>query len=393
MLVRQATLTYQKALSSFAARAAAVGVNLRGHHGTGACSHQTPKILITGGLGQLGMPLARVFRSKYGQDSVILTDIKKPDPAVKDVGHFEFADIMDVDGLRELVVEHRIDWLIHFSALLSAVGEQNTPLAMQVNIGGLHNIFNVAREFSLRLFIPSTIGAFGPNSPRNPTPDDCIQQPNTIYGVSKVHAELLGMYLNHRYGLDFRSLRLPGVISADVEPGGGTTDYAIHIFKYAMRGEPYPCFLSQNTRLPMIWIDDVIRAMAEVMECPREKLKRCVYNLAGISFTPKEINEAMLRGMHRHGLIEQLKTYELKYDVDFRQKIADSWPEVLDDANARRDWGWRHEVDIDGMVDKMFEYLKAHSTCKKRFSAPHVPRISSIYIFFPMEHCHFSQCI
>ncbi|KAL5965938.1 L-threonine 3-dehydrogenase mitochondrial [Taenia solium] len=365
MLVRQATLACQRAFTLFVTRATAVGANSKGYHGTGACSLQSsPKILITGGLGQLGMPLARVFRSKYGRDSVIVTDIKKPDPAVKDLGRFEFADIMDADGLRELIVEHRIDWLIHFSALLSAIGEQNTPLAMKVNIGGLHNIFNVAREFSLRLFIPSTIGAFGPNSPRNPTPDDCIQQPNTIYGVSKVHAELLGMYLNHRYGLDFRSLRLPGVISADVEPGGGTTDYAIHIFKYAIRGEPYPCFLSQNTRLPMIWIDDVIRAMAEVMECPREKLKRCVYNLAGISFTPKEINEAMLRGMHRHGLLEQLKTYELKYDVDFRQKIADSWPEVLDDSNARTDWGWRHEVDIDGMVDKMFEYLKAHSNCK-----------------------------
>lgn len=251
-----------------------------------------------------------------------------------------------MDGLRKLVGENRIDWLVHFSTLLSAIGEQNTSLAMRVNIEGLHNIFNVAREFNLRLFVPSSIGksifltsnliaAFGPNSPRNPTPDDCIQQPNTIYGVSKVHAELLGTYLNHKYGLDFRSLRLPGVISADVEPGGGTTgelnyryltrfsiDYAIHIFKYAMRGEPYPCFLSANTRLPMIWIDDVVRAIAEFMECPRDRLKRCVYNLPGISFTPKEINEAMLRGMQRHGLHEQLKTYELKYDVDFRQKIG-----------------------------------------------------------------------
>ncbi len=161
--------------------------------------------------------------SKFGEDSVVLTDIKKPDPAVKDIGAFEFADILNPTGLRELVVKHRIDWLIHFSALLSAIGEQNTPLAMKINIEGLHNAFNVAREYNLRMFVPSTIGAFGPNSPRNPTPDDCIQQPNTIYGVSKVHVELLGMYLNHRYGLDFRSLRLPGVISADVEPGGGTT--------------------------------------------------------------------------------------------------------------------------------------------------------------------------
>ncbi|KAM7542255.1 hypothetical protein Aperf_G00000019080 [Anoplocephala perfoliata] len=364
MLVRQAILAHHRALNEFAARTVSLAAVFNSRRNLGTHTKDAkPKVLITGGLGQLGMPLARALRSKFGEDSVVLTDIKKPDPTVRDLGHFEFADIMDVDGMRKLIAENRVDWLFHFSALLSAVGEQNTPLAMKVNIEGVHNIFNVAREFNLRLFIPSTIGAFGPNSPRNPTPDDCIQQPNTIYGVSKVHAELLGMYLNHRYELDFRSLRLPGVISADVEPGGGTTDYAIHIFKYAMRGEPYPCFLSANTRLPMIWIDDVIRAMVEFMECPRDRLKRCVYNLAGISFTPKEINEAMLRGMQRHGLHEQLKTYELKYNVDFRQKIADSWPEVFDDTNARQDWGWAHEVDIDSLVDRMFEYLKAHSQC------------------------------
>uniref|UniRef100_A0A0X3P6T6 L-threonine 3-dehydrogenase, mitochondrial n=1 Tax=Schistocephalus solidus TaxID=70667 RepID=A0A0X3P6T6_SCHSO len=361
MLAKQALIICQKALPKTTQMGLVSAVNNRKAFSTSRqVLSDSPKVLITGGLGQLGMPLARALRAKFGKDSVLLTDIKKPDPSVKDLGAFEFADILDTNLLRELIVEHKITWLYHFSALLSAIGEQNTPLATKVNIEGVHNILSVAREYNLRLFIPSTIGAFGPNSPRNPTPDDCIQQPNTIYGVSKVHAELFGMYLNHRYGLDFRSLRLPGVISADVEPGGGTTDYAIHIFKYAMRGEPYPCFLSANTRLPMIWIDDVIRGMVEVMACPREKLTRCVYNLAAVSFTPKELYEAVVRGMKRHGLNKQLESFNISYESDFRQKIADSWPEVLDDSNARKDWNWAHDIDTDGMVDKMFEYLKTH---------------------------------
>lgn len=332
----------------------------RGYYTADKADRSKPRILITGGLGQLGLNLARILRSSYGQENVLLSDIKKPEQNMTDVGPFVHADILNKSKLRELVVNHDITWLIHFSALLSAVGEMNMDLAVQINLNGLNNVFDVAREHQLRLFVPSTIGAFGANSPRNPTPDDCIQQPNTIYGVSKVFAELMGMYLNHRYKLDFRSLRLPGVISPDVEPGGGTTDYAIHLFKYAIRGAPYKCYLNEETMLPMIYIDDCLRGIHEVMTAPIEKLNRRVYNLAGVSFNPVQLVAAVRKGMDRHGLGAQKSGFQVTYKSDFRQAIADTWPMVFDDSNARKDWNWKHHVDLDGMVDKMFDYMKKH---------------------------------
>merc|ERR1712071_527400 len=308
--------------------------------------HDHPRILITGGLGQLGTGLASMLRAKYGSENVILSDIIRPTKAVKEAGPYLFADILDFKCLQEMVVNYRIDWLVHFSALLSAVGEQNVPLAIRVNIEGLHNVMELAKQYRLRLFVPSTIGAFGPESPRNPTPNLCIQRPKTIYGVSKVHGELLGEYYNHRFGLDFRCLRFPGVISSDTSPGGGTTDYAVQIFHDALNTGKFQCYLKPDTRLPMMYITDALRSLCEFMALPEEKLKQRTYNVTAMSFTPEEI----VQSVRRH-----VPDLQVSYAPDSRQQIAESWPEVFDDSEARAEWNWAPQYDIDGMVDLMIE--------------------------------------
>ncbi|KAH8256147.1 hypothetical protein KR026_009173 [Drosophila bipectinata] len=302
-----------------------------------------PKILITGGLGQLGIECAKLLRTQYGSHNVILSDIIKPSKEVTDNGPYIFADILDFKGLQKIVVDHRIDWLIHFSALLSAVGEQNVPLAVRVNIEGVHNVIELAKQYKLRIFVPSTIGAFGPDSPRNPTPNVTIQRPRTIYGVSKVHAELIGEYYYHKFGLDFRCLRFPGVISSD-PPGGGTTDYAVAVFHDALRHGKYTCYLRPDTRLPMMYIEDCLRALLEFMSAPNEVLKRRVYNVTAMSFTPEELVDK---------LSKHVPNLHVTYKPDTRQLIADSWPQVFDDSEARRDWNWQHKYDLDNLVDFM----------------------------------------
>lgn len=304
-----------------------------------------PRVLITGGLGQLGMGLANLLRKRFGKDNVILSDIKKPPSHVFCSGPFVFADILDRQNLREVVVNNRVTWLLHYSALLSAVGEANVSLARAVNIAGLHNVLDIAAEHNLRLFVPSTIGAFGPTSPRNRTPDLSIQRPRTIYGVSKVHAELMGEYYCHRYGLDFRCLRYPGVISADSQPGGGTTDYAVQIFHDAVKTGKFECNLRPSTRLPMMYVDDCLRATLEVMEAPAESLSMRTYNVTAMSFTPEVLAQEIAKHMPE---------FRITYCVDpVRQAIADSWPMSLDDSTARKDWGWKHDFDLPELVTTM----------------------------------------
>ncbi|XP_013789843.1 L-threonine 3-dehydrogenase, mitochondrial-like [Limulus polyphemus] len=310
----------------------------------------TPRVLITGSLGQLGTGLAKILRTKYGRDNIIMSDIIKAPKQIVESGPYIYADILDFKNLQEIIVTHHIDWLIHFSALLSAIGEHNVPLAMRVNIEGLHNVMELAKQYRLRIFVPSTIGAFGPDSPRNPTPDLCVQRPRTIYGVSKVHGELLGEYYQHKFGVDFRCLRFPGVISADTHPGGGTTDYAVQIFHDVIKQGKFQCYLRPNTRLPMMYIDDCLRSLIEVMEVPEEKLKLRTYNVAAISFTPEELVQALKK------LIPE---FHVSYHPDSRQDIADSWPEVFDDSNARNDWGWKPEYDIDRLCEVMVDKLQA----------------------------------
>ncbi|XP_041421034.1 L-threonine 3-dehydrogenase, mitochondrial isoform X1 [Xenopus laevis] len=295
--------------------------------------------------------LSPIHRKRYGKNNVILSDIRKPPDSVFYSGPFIYSDILDYKNLREIVVNNRITWLIHYSALLSAVGEANVPLARAVNITGLHNILDIAAEHGLRLFVPSTIGAFGPTSPRNPTPDLCVQRPRTIYGVSKVHAELMGEYYHYRYGLDFRCLRYPGIISADSQPGGGTTDYAVQIFHDAIKTGRFTCNLKPDTRLPMMYIDDCLKATLEVMEAPASSLTMRTYNINAMSFTPEELAEEVQKHMPE---------LEVNYDVDaVRQAIADSWPMNFDDSNARKDWGWKHDFDMAELVTTMLNYLNS----------------------------------
>jgi len=307
-----------------------------------------PKILITGGLGQLGQECAKLLRTEYGNGQVILSDIIKPNSEIAESGPYIFADILDFKGLQKLVVDHRVDWIIHFSALLSAIGEQNVPLAVRVNIEGLHNVVELAKQYQLRVFVPSTIGAFGPDSPRNPTPNVTIQRPRTIYGVSKVHAELMGEYYHQKFGLDFRCLRFPGVISCD-PPGGGTTDYAVAIFFDALRSGKYQCYLKPDTRLPMMYIEDCLRSLLEFMTAPNEKLRRRVYNVTAMSFTPEELAGEISK---------YIPELTVTYRPDSRQLIADSWPQVFDDSEARADWGWKHKYDLQALVKRMMSDVK-----------------------------------
>jgi threonine 3-dehydrogenase len=308
-----------------------------------------PRILITGSLGQLGSGLARLFRQKYGKENVFMSDIRKPSAAIEASGPYIFADVLDYKCLQKIIVNHRIDWLVHFSALLSAVAEQNVALSMRVNIEGTHNVMELANQYGLRLFIPSTIAAFGPESPRNPTPNLTIQRPKTIYGVAKVHTELLGEYYNHKFGLDFRCLRFPGVLSSDTHPGGGTTDYAIQIFHDALKNGRYTCYLRPDTRLPMMYIDDCLRSVAELMERPTESLPFRTYNVAGTSFTPEELGNEIRK---------TIPDFEMDYRPDHRQAIAESWPEVFDDSWAQRDWDWRAEFDLQRMCNVMLDDLR-----------------------------------
>ncbi|XP_051284063.1 L-threonine 3-dehydrogenase, mitochondrial-like isoform X3 [Dicentrarchus labrax] len=308
-----------------------------------------PKVLITGGLGQLGVGLAKLLRRRFGKNNVILSDIRKPPNHVYHNGPFIFSDILDYKNLREIVVNNNISWLVHYSAVLSAVGESNVTLAKEVNITGLHNILDIATEHGLRVFVPSTIGAFGPSSPRDPTPDLCVQRPQTIYGVSKVHAELMGEYYHHRYGLDFRCLRYPGIISADSQPGGGTTDYAVQIFHAAVKTGCFECNLRSDTRLPMMYIDDCLRATLEILEAPADTLVRRTYNINAMSFTPHDLIQEIQK------VLPDLK---VTYNVDpVRQAIADGWPMALEDSAARRDWGWKHEYDLQELVQTMLTHI------------------------------------
>ncbi|KAK0407633.1 hypothetical protein QR680_003505 [Steinernema hermaphroditum] len=316
-------------------------------------TQEKPRTLITGSLGQLGRGLANVMKYMYGRESVVMTDIVKPASDLEDISPYFYLNILDQEAIEEAVVNNRIDTIVHFSALLSAVGENNVPLALKVNCAGVQNILEVAKNYKLKVFIPSTIGAFGPTTPRVNTPDLTVQRPRTIYGVSKVYAELLGEYYHDRFGVDFRSLRFPGIISA-TKPGGGTTDYAIQIFYDAILHGKHKCYLRPDTRLPMMYDTDCTASVVFFLAAPNAKLSQRTYNVTGFSFTPEDIANAIRRVM---------PDFQIEYDIcPVRQKIADSWPQSLDDSIARRDWGWRNDYGIDEMVDVMFSLLNNGST-------------------------------
>ena len=296
------------------------------------------------------MELTLALRNKFGQDNVIASDIREENPLLKGTGPYVVLDAMDAEATRALVQKEKISTIYLLAALLSATGEKNPKLCWDLNMGSLRQVLDLGVSEKLKIFWPSSIAVFGATTPRDNTPQKTIIEPTTMYGVTKYAGELLCQYYKNKLGLDVRSVRYPGLISWKSEPGGGTTDYAVDIFYKAIQEGKYVCFLSEDTYLPMMYMDDAIRATIELMNTPKEKVKSSMaYNLSAISFSPKEIAEAIKK---------QMPNFEISYAPDSRQAIADSWPKSIDDASARADWGWHHEFDLNKMVEVMLKNLK-----------------------------------
>ena len=310
------------------------------------------RILVTGAVGQIGSELTMALRSRYGNDSVIAADHQtKPAPALRDSGPLVNIDVRDKERIAEAVDHYKIDTIYHMAAILSAVGEENPQLAWETNIAGSYNVLELARQRELkRVFIPSSIAVFGPDTPRENAPQEAILRPTTMYGVTKVAGELLGDYYVRRYGLDVRGLRYPGIISSETLPGGGTTDYAVEIFYAAIKQKRYTCFVREDTVLPMMYMPDCIKATIDLMEADISRLRRhCDFNVAGMSFSAGELAAEIKR--HVRGFV-------CEYEPDSRQKIADSWPRTLDDSAAREQWDWRPSFNLASMTADMLACLE-----------------------------------
>jgi len=314
------------------------------------------KILVTGACGQIGSELTMVLRERYGDKSVVAAGHKtEPSPALRDSGPFEFVDVTKREAVEALVDRHSIDTIYHMAAILSATGEENPHLAWDVNINGLYNVLEVARERKMtRVFCPSSIAAFGPETPRENTPQETVLRPTTMYGVTKVAGELLCDYYFQRFDLDVRGVRYPGIISSETLPGGGTTDYAVQVFYEAIKHRRYTCFVREDTVLPMMYMPDCIRATIMLMEADLSRLKHHAdFNLAGLSFSAGELAAEIKKHMPE---------FVCEYKPDFRQEIADSWPCTIDDSAAREEWGWEPQYDLAAMVADMLEKLgKRHA--------------------------------
>ena len=309
------------------------------------------EILVTGAAGQIGSELTMELRRRYGNDNVVAAGHKtKPSEALRNSGPFERVDVTQREEIERVVEHYKIDTIYHLAAILSAAGEQNPQLAWNVNINGLYNILEVAREQGLKkIFCPSSIGVFGPQTPREKTPQETVLNPATIYGVTKVTGELLGDYYFRRFGLDVRGIRYPGIISSETLPGGGTTDYAVEIFHEALKHRHYTCFVREDTVLPMMYMPDAIRAAIELMEAPLSKLKHHAnFNVAAMSFSAGELAAEIMK---------RIPGFVCEYRPDFRQKIADSWPRTIDDSAAREEWGWQPRWNLAAMTKDMLERL------------------------------------
>jgi nucleoside-diphosphate-sugar epimerase len=309
-------------------------------------------ILITGALGQIGSELVPALRKRFGDDRVIASDLRMMPPGAPAAeGRHEHLDCTDAQQLLEIVRRHDVETIYHLAALLSATAEAKPQVGWSLNMGSLYNVLEVARQYQLSVFFPSSIGAFGPTTPREATPQVTIQRPTTMYGITKVAGELLCDYYAHRFGVDTRGLRLPGLISYAAPPGGGTTDYAVDIFHQALRYQHYSCFLGPDTRLDMMYMPDAIRAMIELMEAEPARLhNRNAYNVTAMSVTPAEIADEIRR---------HIPSFAIDYHVDLvRQAIADSWPRSMDDGAARSEWGWQAAFDLAATTTDMLARLR-----------------------------------
>ncbi len=306
------------------------------------------KILITGANGQVGTALAAALRKKYGTDKVLCTDIRKPK---EEHGPFEMLDILNVQRMSEVIEDHHITQVYHLAAILSANGEWNPKKTWNVNLNGQLSILELAHQYQMdKVFFPSTIAVFGSTTPREGTPQHTAAEPSTVYGMSKLAGELWCQYYHSRYEVDVRSLRYPGIIGWQSHPGGGTTDYAVEIFHEAIKSGQYTCYLRENATLPMLYMDDAIRATIELMDAPAEKISiRTSYNLAGVSLSPKSLYDEIKK---------YFPDFKIKYEVDFRQQIADTWSESIDDSIARNDWGWKEQFDTARIAEDMIKHLR-----------------------------------
>jgi nucleoside-diphosphate-sugar epimerase len=309
------------------------------------------RILVTGALGQIGSELVPELRARHGADRVVASDIRLPMGETDGAGPFEVLDATNARQIADLVRRYDVGAIYHLAALLSATSEEKPHVAWELNMGGLYKILEIARQDRCQVFFPSSIAAFGPTTPRRDTPQDTVQRPTTLYGVTKVAGELLADYYALRFGVDVRGLRFPGLISYTAPPGGGTTDYAVTIFYDALRHGRYTCFLGPETRLDMMYMPDAIRAVVELMDAdPGRLVHRNAFNVTATNFTPEELAAEIRR---------HLPGFRIDYDVDpVRQRIADSWPEALDDAAARDEWGWAPRYGLAEMVADMLEKLR-----------------------------------
>lgn len=311
------------------------------------------KILVIGANGQIGSELVEALALQHGAANVIAADISAQ--SLYGAANYEVVDVLNTERLAQVVEQHQITQVYQLAALLSATGEKAPLKAWTLNMDGLLNILELARIRGeagkpLKVFWPSSIAAFGPNTPAELTPQYCVMDPNTIYGISKLAGERLCEYYFQKYGVDVRSIRYPGIISYKSPPGGGTTDYAIAIFHAALRGETYSCFLSSETSLPMIYMPDAIRATISLMDAPAESIAiRSSYNVAGISFNPRELAAAIQ---------QQVPGFNIVYAPDSRQAIADSWPKSLDDSQTSKDWGWQARIGLEEMVADMLKNIQ-----------------------------------
>ena len=311
-----------------------------------------PRILVTGAGGQLGTELVAALRDRFGPEAVLATDLRDPEEWSSSVGPAQAVDCLDKEALSQAASSHNTTVVYHLAAILSAAGEARPELAYQVNLGGLMNVLGIAKDQGLKVFVPSSIAVFGPGTPPDPAPQDTIMRPTSMYGITKVAGELLADFYHKRFGVDVRGVRYPGLISYTAPPGGGTTDYAVEIFHEAVRHGRYTCFLEPDTRMDMMYMPDALRAIVELMDADGEQLMhRNAYNVGAMHFTPAALAAAIR--VHR-------PDFTIDYRIDpVRQRIADSWPDWMDDRAAREEWGWRPRYDLAGTTREMLEHLEA----------------------------------
>ncbi len=309
------------------------------------------RILITGAAGQIGSELTMALREKFGNDNVVATGRKtKPSDSILNSGPFEFIDVTKKETIEEMIKKYDIDTIYNMAAILSAIGEEHPQLCWNVNMNGLYNILDLAIEYDLtRVFVPSSIAAFGPETPKQETPQETVLKPTTMYGVTKVSGEILGDYYAQKFGIDIRGMRYPGIISNETLPGGGTTDYAVEIFYEAIKNKKYTCFVKKDTVLPMMYMPDCIKATIDLMEADSKKLKHhCDFNVTAMSFSAEELANEIKK---------HIPDFTCSYKPDFRQKIAESWPQSIDDSAARKEWGWKPEFNLSKMTKDMIDVL------------------------------------